>query len=71
MTTLVCAVFQVVEQRPFASCVVAKFYAPPVLKDAYDVSNDVICLLSKSSSPVEDNTCTYRRLSVEAQQTCQ
>ena len=72
MTTLVCAVLQVVEQRQFASCVVAKLYALPVSKDAYNVSNDVIRLLSKSCSPVDlppDNVETYRRSSVEAQQT--
>ena len=65
---------QVVEKRLFASCVVGKLYALPVLKDDYNVSNDVICLLSKSRSPVDlppDNVDMYRRLSVKAQQTCQ
>ena len=65
---------QVVEQKQFASCVVAKLYAPPVLKDAYNVSNHVIRLLNKSLSPVDlppDNAHKFRRSCVEAQQTCQ
>ena len=46
----------------------------PVLKHAYDVSNDVIRLVSKSRSPVDlppDNACTYGQSRVEVQQTCQ
>ena len=46
VTTLVCVVLQVVQQRQFATCVVAKLYTQPVSKYAYNVSNNVVLLLS-------------------------
>ena len=67
MSMLICPVLQVVEQRQFASCVVAKLYAP-------HVSNNAIRLRSKSRSPVDlppDNARMYRLSSIEVQQTSQ